>query len=85
MDAFEQDIYTPLTPEEAHRHALAWQAATAPRGADIRIRAASAAHPYSDRTATDERVALAGLVLLALCVALCVAAVVGATLLAVAR
>ena len=52
---------------------------------DSRIRAASAAHPYSDRTATDERVALAGAVLLALCVALCVAAVVGGVLLAVAR
>lgn len=49
------------------------------------IRGASAAHPYSDRTATDERVTLAGAVVLALCVALCVALVVGGVALAVIR
>lgn len=49
------------------------------------IRSASADHPYSDRTATDERVALAGAALLVLCAALAVAALVGSLALAVVR
>lgn len=52
---------------------------------DPRIRTATAAHPYSDTTASAERVAIAGAVLLALCVLLAVATVVGATMLAVVR
>lgn len=42
---------------------------------DARIRAASTAAPYSDRTTADERVALAGLAVVLLTMAVAVVAV----------